>query len=110
MIDAAAAIWRLVTIAGMKVGACSPALNQHDVKPFQTVMFPTWSGGMLQILEPWWAAKAAGDGLLKAKTAITRIGRTKKSDATTAPPVNACLALSRRLGTERLLFRGAQDV
>src|SRR5258708_12687136 len=97
MIDAAAAIWRLVTIAGMKVGSCSPALNQHDVKPFQTVMFPTWSGGMLQILEPWWAARAAGDGLLKAKTAITRIGRNKNAYTTTAQPVNACLALSRPL-------------
>src|SRR6266699_5795250 len=49
MIAAAAAICRLVTMAGMYVGSCRPALNQHEVNPFQTVMLPIWVGGVLQI-------------------------------------------------------------
>ena len=48
MSAAAAAISQLVTIAGMYVGSCSPALNQHGVKPFHTVTLPTWSGGRVQ--------------------------------------------------------------
>src|SRR5713226_6434154 len=72
-------------------------------------MLPTWAGGMLQMLEPWKAATEVGDGLLKAKTAITRIGRYKKAYITSAQAVNPCLA-RRRLGTELLLFCGEQDV
>jgi len=34
------------------VGSCRPALNQQAVKPFQTVMFPIWAGGMPQIFDP----------------------------------------------------------
>jgi hypothetical protein len=62
------------------------------VNPFQTVMLPTWSGGMSQMLEPWKAATEVADGLLKAKTAITRIGRYRKANTTTAHAVNARLA------------------
>ena len=110
MSAASAAICRLVTIAGMYVGSCRPALNQQAVKPFQTVMFPIWAGGMPQMLDPWKPARAAGEGLLKAKTAITRIGRNRNAYTTTAHAVNACLAVSRRLRTELLLFGGDQDV
>src|SRR6516162_4100711 len=110
MSAASAAIWRLVTIAGMYVGSCRPALNQYEVKPFQTVMFPIWVGGIVQMFDPWKAARAKGDGLLKAKTAITRIGRNKNVYTTTAHAVNAYLALRRSLGTELLLFGGEQDV
>src|SRR6266487_3753703 len=109
MIAACAATWRLTTIAGMYVGSCRPALNQHEVKPFQIVMFPTWAGGMLQMLEPWKVARAAGDGLLNAKITITRIGSYKNANTTRAQAVNPCLAL-RRLRTELLLLGGEQDV
>src|SRR5215469_17642510 len=61
------------------------------------------------MLEPRNAESAAGDGLLKAKTTITRIGRNKKAYTTTAQAVNPCLARS-RLRTEALLFGGEQDV
>src|SRR5215468_6455974 len=109
MTAAAAAIWRLVTMAGMKVGSCRPALNQHEVNPFQTVMLPTWSGGMAQMLAPWKAATEVADGLLKAKIAITRIGRYRKAKTATAHAVNPCLAVT-RLRTELLLFGGEEDV
>ena len=92
------------------MGSCRPALNQQAVKPFQTVMFPIWEGGMPQMLDPWKPARAAGEGLLKAKTAMTRIGRNRNPYTTTAHAVNACLAVSRRLRTELLLFGGDQDV
>src|SRR6266581_2153595 len=110
MSAASAAICRLVTIAGMYVGACRAALNQQAVKPIHPVMFPIWAGGMLQMLDPWKPARAADEGLLKAKTAITRIGRNRNPYTTTAHAVNACLAVSRRLRTELLLFGGDQDV
>src|SRR5438132_1109270 len=111
MTAASAAICRLTTIAGMYVGSCSPALNQQVVKPFHTAMLPTWAGGRLQMFDPWKAASAAGDGLLKAKIAITRIGRNKNAYTSTAQAVNACLApRRRRLRTELLLFGGEQDV
>jgi len=48
--------------------------------------------------------------LLKANTAITRMGRNRNPYTTTAHAVNACLAVSRRLRTELLLFGGDQDV
>ncbi len=51
-IAAAAAILMLVRMAGMYVGSCRPALNQQVVKPFQTVMLPSWVGGMSQMF-PW---------------------------------------------------------
>src|SRR5215470_11205393 len=109
MTAAAAAICRLVTMAGMKVGSCRPALNQQEVNPFQTVMLPIWSGGMPQMLEPWKAASAGADGLLNAKITITRIGRYRKAYTSTAQAVNPCLALT-RLATEALLLPGEQDV
>src|SRR5512135_933818 len=73
-------------------------------------MLPIWAGGIPQTLDPWKLARAAGDGLLKAKTAITRIGRNKNAYTTTAHAVNACLARSLRLRTELLLLGGDQDV
>src|SRR6201986_4114648 len=73
-------------------------------------MFPIWAGGMLQTFGPWNPASAAGDGLLKAKTAITRIGRNRNAYTATAHAVNARLAVTRRLRTELLLFGGKQDV
>src|SRR5215831_3372175 len=109
MTAAAAAICRLVTMAGMKVGSCRPALNQQEVNPFQTVMLPTWSGGMAQMFEPWKVASEVADGLLKAKIAITRIGRYRKANTATAHAVNACFA-PMRLRTELLLLRGEEDV
>ena len=33
------------------MGSCRPALNQQPVKPFQTVMFPIWAGGMPQTFD-----------------------------------------------------------
>src|SRR6516225_3146479 len=65
---------------------------------------------MVQMFEPGKAARAAGEGLLKAKTAITRIGRNRNVYTTTAHAVNAYLALRRSLGTELLLLGGEQDV
>src|SRR6266568_7427798 len=63
------------------------------------------------MFDPWKPARAAADGLLKAKSAITRIGRNKNAYTTTAQAVNPCLAVSRRrLRTELLLFGGHQDV
>src|SRR5262249_49316501 len=106
MSAATAAICRLVTIAGMYVGSCRPALNQQEVKPFQTVMFPICVGGMLQTFDPWKSARAAGEGLLKAKIAMIRIGRDRNVYTTPAHAVNARLAVSRRLRTELLLFGG----
>ena len=44
MSAATSAISRLVMIAGMYVGSCSPAENQSGVKPFHTETLPTWSG------------------------------------------------------------------
>src|SRR6476619_2137175 len=73
-------------------------------------MFPICAGGMLQMFDPWKPARAADEGLLKAKIAITRIGRNRNPYTTTAHAVNACLAVSRRLRTELLLFGGDQDV
>src|SRR6266700_4008295 len=76
-------------------------------------MFPIWAGGMPQTLDPWKPARAAGDGLLKAKTAITRMGRNRNPYTTTAHAVNACLApkpRSLRLRTELLLLGSDQDV
>jgi hypothetical protein len=61
-------------MAGMYVGSCRPALNQQVVKPFQTVMLPSWVGGMSQTF-PWKPINATGDGLLNANSAITAIGR-----------------------------------
>ena len=74
-IAAAAAILALVAIAGMYVGSWRPTLNQQVVKPFHTVRFPSWDGGMSHTLEPLNDATAAGEGLLNAKSAITAIGR-----------------------------------
>ena len=71
----AAAIFALVTMAGMYVGSCRPALNQHVVKPFHTVTLPTWLGGRSQTLDPVNPSSAAADGLLKANSTITAIGR-----------------------------------
>src|SRR2546421_12461095 len=95
-------------MAGMYVGSCRPALNQHEVNPFQTVMLPIWVGGMLQMLAPWKAATEVADGLLKAKIAITRIGRERKANTSSAHAVNPCLA-GTRLRTELLPPRGAED-
>src|SRR5215475_815749 len=72
-------------------------------------MLPIWSGGMSQMLEPWNAATEVAEGLLKAKIAITRIGRYRKANTATAHAVNACLA-PMRLRTELLLLRGEEDV
>src|SRR6516162_4866253 len=72
-------------------------------------MLPICAGGMLQTLEPWKAASAGADGLLKAKITITRIGRYRKAYTSTAHAVNPCLALT-RLATEALLLPGEQDV
>jgi len=81
------------------------------VKPFQTVMFPIWAGGMPQMFDPWEAGQRGGRWFVEAKTAITRIGRNRNAYNTTAAhAVNACLAVSRRLRTELLLFGGEQDV
>src|SRR5260370_12792937 len=104
MTAASAAICRLTTIAGIKVGSCRPALNQHEVKPFQTAMLPIWSGGRLQMFDPWKVARAVADGLLKAKSAITRIGRNKKPYTSIAHAANPRLAVSRRLRTQLRLF------
>src|SRR5215831_4564916 len=73
-------------------------------------MFPIWAGGMSQMFVPWKLARAVGDGLLNAKTAITRIGRNKNAYTTIAQAVNTYLARRRSLGTEPLLFGGNQDV
>src|SRR5262252_6175394 len=91
------------------MGSCRPALNQHEVNPFHTVMLPICVGGMLQMLEPWKTASAGAEGLLKAKITITRIGRYRKAYTSTAQAVNPCLALT-RLATEALLLPGEQDV
>src|SRR6516164_9019100 len=72
-------------------------------------MLPIWAGGMLQTFEPWKLASAAADGLLKAKIAITRMGRYRKAYTATAHAVNPCLALT-RLATEALLLPGEPDV
>ena len=74
--EAPAAIWALVTIAGMYVGSCSPTWNQQVVKPFHTVRLPSCVGGMSQTFDPWKSASADGDGLLNANSAITRSAGT----------------------------------
>src|SRR5215813_13851180 len=109
MTEASAAIWRLVMIAGMKVGSCRPELNQQPVKPFQTVMLPTWAGGILQMFEPWKEAIEVAAGLLKAKRTITRIGKYKNAYTNSAHTVNPCLAVG-SLRTELLFFRCEIDV
>src|SRR5215467_775460 len=124
MIAASAAICRLVRIAGMNVGSCSPALNQHPVNPFQTVMLPIWSGGMSHGATPGCEASETADGLSNAKIAMTRIGRYRNAYMIIAHAVKPSLAdgrhLRRRagtgraaagaLGTELLLFGGEHDV
>src|SRR6185436_9285371 len=86
---AAAAIFALVRIAGMYVGSCSPASNQHVVNPFHTVTLPTWLGGRSQTFDPVNPSSAAAEGLLKANSTITAIGRYRKPNTTTAQAVNA---------------------
>ena len=75
MTAAAKAISRLVRIEGMYVGLWMPAENQPGVNPFQTATLPTWSGVRLATLVTWMFSTAAAEGLLKANTAITTIGR-----------------------------------
>src|SRR3954451_9713028 len=111
-IAAAAAILALVRMAGMYVGSCRPALNQHVVNPFHTVTLPTWLGGRSQTLEPVNPCSAAAEGLLNAKSTITAIGRDRKAKTTAAQAVKARLAVTilRLLGTEALLLRREQYV
>src|SRR3954454_11628710 len=111
-IAAAPAMRALVRIAGMYVGSCRPALNQHVVNPFHTVTLPTWLGGRSQTLEPVNPCSAAAEGLLNAKSTITAIGRYRKAKTTAAQAVKARLAVTilRLLGTEALLLRREQDV
>ncbi len=61
------------------MGSCSPALNQHVVNPFQTVMLPIWSGGKVQKFDPWKSESAGADGLSNAKITMTRIGRYRNA-------------------------------
>src|SRR5690242_9793203 len=126
MIAASAAICRLVRIAGMNVGSCSPALNQQPVNPFQTVMLPIWSGGMLHGATPGCEAIEVADGMSNAKITMTRIGRYRNANTAIAHAVKPSLADGRHrrrrrgtgrtaaaagaLGTELLLFGGEQDV
>src|SRR5215469_13729989 len=72
-------------------------------------MLPIWVGGMLQTLEPWKEAREVAAGLLKAKMAITRMGRYKKAKTSTAQTVKPSLALG-SLRTELLLLSGEEYV